>query len=92
MDVRAGTQLALLAAVQALLEAEVVELALEAGVLGVPVVLPQDGVLELLGPVNDDLAHAPDAAAQLIGLVLDGNLPRDEVRVGRIGQHREEMA
>ena len=61
MDVQERAELALIAAVEALLEPEVVELALEAHVLGVPVLVHKLVVLEYLGLVHDVLALTPAA-------------------------------
>ena len=75
MNVRAWPELALLAAMETLLESKVIELALEACVLRMTVILPEDKVLECLWLVNYDLANSRNASAHVIGLILSWDLP-----------------
>lgn len=75
MNVRTWTKLALLTAMQPFLETKVVELALEASILGMSVILAQNALLECLGFGHDNLANAANAATQVIRLVGVGNLP-----------------
>lgn len=84
MNVRARAELALLAAMETLLESKVIELALEACVLRMTVILPEDKVLESLWLVNYDLANPGNASAHVIGFVLGWDLPGEQVGVGWI--------
>lgn len=75
-----------------LLEAKVIQLALEASVLGMTVVLPQDLFLKPGGVVHDNLSNARNASSLLVRLVGGGNGPGDEIRQRRVAEHGEEMA
>lgn len=72
VGVEAGAHLALAAF---LVEAKIIQLSLEAGVLGMAVVLAKDLGLEAGGIMDDDAT----------------SVPLDEVMVGRIAQHTGEV-
>mmetsp|Transcript_33414 Transcript_33414/g.70231 ORF Transcript_33414/g.70231 Transcript_33414/m.70231 type:complete len:278 (+) Transcript_33414:264-1097(+) len=92
MDKAAGTHLALFGPVKPLLEAKVIELSLEARILGMAIVPPQNLVLQPRRIVHDDLADAGLAPAPVRGLVEGGDDPAYQIAQRRIQQHGVEMA